>query len=66
MYGQEFSYQNVFLYQDSLISSSDSETEDDKGQINSEKLAELLEDVIKPLSKLNVDAGNHGLSQDSF
>ncbi|XP_057722626.1 histone deacetylase 5 [Arachis stenosperma] len=38
-----------------LISSSDSETEDDKGRQNSD-LAELLQDVIKPLSELKVDA----------
>ncbi|XP_061364945.1 histone deacetylase 5 isoform X1 [Gastrolobium bilobum] len=39
-----------------LISSSDSETEDDKGPLNSKNLSELLEDVIKPLSNLKVDA----------
>ncbi|MED6119857.1 Histone deacetylase 5 [Stylosanthes scabra] len=40
-----------------LISSSDSETEDDKGRQNSD-LVELLQDVIKPLSDLKVDADN--------
>ncbi|KAJ1421823.1 Ureohydrolase domain superfamily [Sesbania bispinosa] len=39
-----------------LISSSDSEAEDDKSPSNSENLAELLQDVIKPLSMLKVDA----------
>ncbi|RYR31769.1 hypothetical protein Ahy_B01g056669 isoform C [Arachis hypogaea] len=43
-----------------LISSSDSETEDDKGRQNSD-LAELLQDVIKPLSELKVDAGKWGV-----
>ncbi|KAG5039409.1 hypothetical protein JHK85_011885 [Glycine max] len=39
-----------------LVSSSDSEAEDDKGAPSSENFVELLEDVIKPLSKLKVDA----------
>ncbi|KAH1201479.1 Histone deacetylase 5 [Glycine max] len=39
-----------------LISSSDTEAEDDKGALSSENLVELLEDVIKPLSELKVDA----------
>ncbi|XP_028797957.1 histone deacetylase 5 isoform X2 [Neltuma alba] len=38
-----------------LISSSESETEDDKGPKISENLEELLQGVIEPLSKLNVD-----------
>ncbi|KAI9088396.1 hypothetical protein K1719_029845 [Acacia pycnantha] len=38
-----------------LISSSDSETEDDKGPIIAENLEKLLQSVIEPLSKLNVD-----------
>ncbi|BAT76524.1 hypothetical protein LR48_Vigan01g273700 [Vigna angularis] len=39
-----------------LISSSDSEDEDDKGAPSSGNLGELIEDVLKPLSKLKVDA----------
>lgn len=39
-----------------LISSSDSEAEDDNGAPISENLGELLEDVIKPFSNLKVDA----------
>ncbi|KAK7330295.1 hypothetical protein VNO77_24485 [Canavalia gladiata] len=38
-----------------LLSSSDSDAEDDKGARNSENLGELLEDVLKPLSMLKVD-----------
>jgi len=52
----------IFLFwalQYTLISSSDTEAEDDKGALSSENLVELLEDVIKPLSELKVDAGNH-------
>ena len=48
-----------WLLQHTLVSSSDSEAEDDKGAPSSENFVELLEDVIKPLSKLKVDAGNH-------
>lgn len=50
----------VFLaLQHTLISSSDSdEAEGDEGAQSSENI-ELLEDVIKPLSKLKVDGGNH-------
>lgn len=39
-----------------LLSSSESETEDDKAPSKLENVAELLEDVIKPLSNLKVDA----------
>ncbi|KAK7347341.1 hypothetical protein VNO80_21871 [Phaseolus coccineus] len=39
-----------------LISSSDSEDEDEEGAPSLENVGELLEDVIKPLSKLKVDA----------
>ncbi|XP_054804972.1 histone deacetylase 5-like isoform X2 [Prosopis cineraria] len=42
-----------------LISSSDSETEDDKGPQISENLEELLQGVMGPLSKLNVDVDSH-------
>jgi len=43
--------------QHTLLSSSDSETEDDKAPPELDNVAELLEDVIKPLSNLKVDAG---------
>ncbi|XP_027919857.1 histone deacetylase 5-like [Vigna unguiculata] len=39
-----------------LISSSDSEDEDDKGVRSSENHGELIEDILKPLSNLKVDA----------
>ena len=35
------------------------EDEDDVGAPSSKNHVELLKDVIKPLSKLKVDAGNH-------
>ncbi|KAK7265858.1 hypothetical protein RJT34_33482 [Clitoria ternatea] len=43
-----------------LVSSSDSEAEDDKVALISENKGELLEDVIKPISELKIDAGNDG------
>ena len=39
-----------------FISSSDSEAENDVGALSSKNHVELLEDVIKPLSKSKVDA----------
>ena len=38
-----------------FISSSDSEAENDVGALSSKNHVELLEDVIKPLSKPKVD-----------
>ncbi|WVZ13067.1 hypothetical protein V8G54_017597 [Vigna mungo] len=48
--------QNNQMIWHTLISSSDSEDEDDKGAPSSGNLGELIEDVLKPLSKLKVDA----------